>query len=259
MPKKPTEKQLAARKAFGAAAKKRAEEARNKKLVDPEPNDVQQVASEVDVASLTRQIEELKNSQALLQAALLGQQGQRGARATNRGLIGTHEKYLVDPAAYPNPAQRLSEEKRLTPFAFGYNYEFAWEVKVSEYETIDGLRMREPKFNIDLLRIVLDEDGNQTNGRYIVRRMVFHEDPQAAIVIARENGLSIDESNEKLFLDEMRYLRVRDWLLGIFYPVPAKPHQARKEMVLDNRLVEFFEINSETSAEIPFDKLKTKV
>jgi hypothetical protein len=83
--------------------------------------------------------------------------------------------------------------------------------------------MREPKFTIQLNRIVLNDQGEQTNKRYIARRLIFHEDPQAALVVARENNLAVDENNQKEFLDEMRYLRVKDWLFDVFWPKPAQP------------------------------------
>ena len=114
---------------------------------------------------------------------------------------------------------------------------------------------------MELNRIVMDEDtGDPTNGRYTICRMVFHEDPDAALVVARENGVNIADFEERAFLDEMRYLRARDWLLEAFYPPkPSQPKKNKKEMGIGGKLVEYFEINSESSEPMPFGELNTKL
>lgn len=231
---------------------------------EPQPEQTEQIAPEQDINQLLKQIEELKQSQALMQAAILGQQkggsGTGNIQATQAGLVGTFEKYLVDPALYPDPSARLAEEPRLAPWAFNHNYELDFKVTVSSYQTKDGINTKEPKFNMELRRIVLDEDtGEPTKGRYIVRKLVFHEDPQAALTIARDNGVNIDEMDERTFLNEMRYLRARDWLLDIFYPPKSDTVNNKKQMVIDGRVVDYFEINSEDSQVIPFSSLKTKL
>lgn len=220
--------------------------------VEPRP------PQEVSVAELQKQIQEL-------QAMMFMQQHPAGAMQHTaqlgpQGLIGTTDKYIVDPANYPDPCNRLSKEPKLQRFAFPMNYELEFKISSSEYQTIDGRRMREPKFTLDLIRIMIDEDtGLATNGRYTVCRAIFHEDPEAAIVIAREQGLEVDESNEKAFLDEMRYIRMRDWLFEAFYPPKAQAKQNKKEVVIAGKLVEYFEVNSESRESIPFGQLKNKL
>lgn len=217
--------------------------------IDPGP------PQEVNVAELQKQIQELQAAM-FLQNLPTTQQAKLGPQ----GLIGTTEKYIVDPGNYPDPCERLSVEQKLQRFAFPMNYELEFKVTSSEYQTVDGRRMREPKFTLDLIRIIIDEDtGLATNGRYTVCRAIFHEDPEAAIVIAREQGLPVDESNEKAFLDEMRYIRMRDWLLEAFYPPKAQEKQNKKEVVIGGKLVEYFEVNSEDRETIPFGQLKTKL
>jgi len=206
------------------------------------------------VADLKRQIDELKSY--LFDQKQSQAQGS-GLGVNNQGnLVGMVEKYLVDPAAYPSPVERLMKEARLAPFAFDVNYEIDYQVQVSQYQTKDGVNTREPRFHLELRKVRLDDLGNPTDERIIARRMVFHEDPQAAIEIARENGLPIDESNERDFLNEMRYLRARDWLLDIFYPKPAQPAQSRREEVIDNQMVQIISINSEDAQGIPFNQIK---
>lgn len=184
-----------------------------------------------------------------------------GPQAGQAGLTGTYEKYVIDPTHYPDPRKRLQSEPRLSRFAFSENYELEWEIGVSSYKTLDGVNTREPKFSIELIRIVMDEDtGEPTNRRYTICKAVFHEDPDAALVVARDNGVKVEEFEEAAFLNEMRYLRIRDWLLEAFYP--PKPVQAKKnkrDAVIDGKLVEMWEINSEKNESIPFDQLKTKL
>lgn len=217
-----------------------------------EAPEVKTTYSNADIEELMRQVTELKNQ---VKAQPQGIQADQAGR-----LIGTFEKYGVDPKQYPSPVERLSEEPRLQRFAFPLNYELVFNVAVSSYQTQDGINTKEPRFTLQLIKIVMDEDsGEPTNGRYMLYQMIFHEDPQAAIIIANDNGLPIDEENEADFLNEMRYLRMRDWLMDVFYPKPAQVKQGRKEMVIGNRLVEFYEISSEDKQPIPFSELSKKL
>lgn len=219
----------------------------------PQPGQVPDMQN-VDVGELLQRIQELEAAQWRNQAHQTPQSGVYVGHGGN--LVGTHEKYLVDPQGYPNPSERLSRELRLQRFAFKENYELEWQVGVSSYQTKDGVNTREPKFTIDLNRIMYDEDsGERTNRRYTVCRAIFHEDPQAALVVAQENGVDVKAYEEKVFLDEMRYLRVRDWLMEAFYPRPPQVSKRKKEMVIGNRVVEVFEINSESNEKVPFNEL----
>lgn len=236
------------------AAKMR--QARKKALPSPEPEEVDIPA----LQDLIKQVNELK-----AQMAQQGAQRGEGVVSTPQvnfrgGLVGTYEKYIVDPAYYPNPIERLSQEARLQQFAFPMNYELDFQVSTTQYETKDGVHIKEPRFVVELRRIVRDEEtGEPTGGRYIIRRLTFHEDPDAAMTIAREQGLEVDSTNERHFLNEMRYLRMRDWLLETFFPTKPKKVQNKKEMVVGNRLVEYFEVSSTDSEVMPFDRLKTKL
>ena len=99
-----------------------------------------------------------------------------------------------------------------------------------------------------IVKVYDDLSGELTNRRFVILKGVFHEDPDAAISIARDNGITVDEANEKDFLDEMRYLRFRDWLLEAFFPTPPPPSNNKKEIVIGNKLVEVYEVTS-TQAE----------
>ena len=249
------------RKAFGA--KMRA--AKQAKIVplteveqiDERPNDVpvDQPMVNSDYADLVRQMTELKAYMFDMKAV------QSGAQVGAQGLIGTFEKYILSPDRYPSPTARLAKEARLQRFAFDMNYELDWNVGVSSYKTLDGINTKEPKFEIQLNRVIMDEEtGLPTAGRYVISKAIFHEDPEAALAIASENNVPVDESNEKNFLDEMRYLRIRDWLIECFYtPLISQKETNKKEMVVGGKLIQYFEVSSENSAAIPFDQLKTKL
>lgn len=262
--KQPSEKQIAARKAFGEAARARALKNKNpqKEILlteapepdfDDQPRDPGPLPAQ-DYGDLQRQILELK-------AAMFDQRPQNSSvEATSKGLIGSRVKYAINPNNYPDPRERLALEQRLQRFAFSHNYEITWDVGISEYTTIDNVRTKEPKFTIELVKIMVDEDtGDPTNGRYVICKGIFHEDPEAAIIVANQNGLEVDQEDEKAFLDEMRYLRIRDWLLEAFYPPKPQDKKQRKEMVINGKLVDYYEVNSETTESIPFAKLQTKL
>jgi hypothetical protein len=225
------------------------------KLEEPQVKP-EEIAPEQSTNDLQRQLDEMKAAMAFM----MNNQGQSSDVSFNRqgGLVGTFEKYTVDPANYPDPTERLMKEARLAPFAFDYNYEIDYQVHVSQYDTKDGRNVKEPRFMMELRKVVLDEDGNPTNDRYIVRKLTFHEDPQAAIQVARENGIKVDEFNEADFLNEMRYIRARDWLLDIFYPPKAQATQSRRQEVINNQVVDVITINSENSQSIPFNQLGSK-
>lgn len=223
-------------------------------MAGPQPESIPQMQN-VDVGELMRRIQELEQRQFF-------QPPQQEQPQVNRQgkLVGSHVKYTLDPGYYPDPCERLSNEPRLQRFAFKANYELKLVVETAMSQTQDGVNTREPKFTIELYRIMYDEEtGLPTNGRYTVCRMIFFEDPDSALVVARDNNVDIDATGEKEFLDEMRYLRVRDWLLEAFYPPKAQTKSKKREMVIGNKVVEYFEINSETSETMPFSQLKTKV
>lgn len=257
MPKKQlTEEQ---RKALGerlklARAAKAEKAKQSPSQVAPEPKE--QILSHEDIGSLIKRLEELEKREFMRNLP----QQQTPQVSPHGSLIGTFEKYILDPKHYPDPRERLADEPRLRRFAFKENYELEWLIESTRYETKDRINTVEPKFTLELNYVIHDEDtGEKTNGRYTLRRAIFHEDPQAAIFVARENGIEVDESNEKAFLDEMRYLRMRDWLLGVFYQPKPQPKKNKKDMVIGGKLVEYFEINSQDSETIPFAQLKNKV
>lgn len=237
-------------------------------LGDEVPTDKQ---NSPDFAAIQRQLDEVMETNALLKAVLLkGNSSDSVGVGQGNKLVGEVDKYLVDSDNYPDPTPRLAAEPRLQTIAFSHNYELEYEFKVRAYETKTGLNMREPEFTITLNRIVLDDQGNRVkilnpkNGqmeekRYRAKRLMFHEDPQAALVIARENNLDVDKSDEKTFLDEMRYYRVRDWLFGVFWPQPVTSGPEIREEAIGGTLVQVFTKSSVEPSSVDFDQIHSKV
>jgi hypothetical protein len=186
-------------------------------------------------------------------------QTQQQAQLTDRGVVGTKERYPVDPSGYPDPRERLSSEPRLKPVGFEYNYELEYLCNPTKrYQTQDGVWFVEPQFTLTLNRVVLDDMGQPTTGRYTICRGIFFEDPETAIQMAMDMGIPVQE-DEKLLLDEMRYLRMRDWLFDAFYtPIDTSPKRNKKTMVVDGREVEYFEVSGENSQTIPFAELDSR-
>jgi len=209
---------------------------------------------------LSRAVEAI-NLLAQLQAN--GQVPQNTGPAVKNGqLTGTLDRFSVNPRDYLDFTARLAEEPGLRRFGFKENFELTYKYEVVRYQTIDKIWMQEPKITIDLNRkIYNDETGELTSGRYKEFRIVIHEDPDTAIYVARANGIDVpeDPESETGFLNEMRYLQVRDWLLECFMPKRPTSHSNRREMVVNGKLVEYFETNSEDSAKLPFDQLGSKL
>lgn len=227
----------------------------------------------VDLGAMQKQLDEVMETNALLKAMLLKNIDAQPAQGVGIGrtgqLLGEVDKYLVDPNNYPDPTPRLAAERRLQSIAFNHNYELQYQFSIRSYETKTGVNMREPEFLITLLRVVLDDqgervqvigkDGQSRDKFYIARRLMLHEDPQAALVIARDNNLQIDQDDQVTFLNEMRYLRVRDWLFDYLWPKGSDSREAIIEESVGGTLVQVYTKSSQEPIQGNFDALSTKV
>lgn len=233
------------RKAWGEKMKAARAKKAEPQVTAPEPQVT--VNQEPDLQELLARIKELeaKNNNYV---------APNQPQVTARGIIGTVEKYSTNPALYSDPRERLANEPRLTQFAFKTNYELAWLVDTTSYETKDGINMKEPKFTLQLNKIVLDDEGMPTTKRIVINKIIMFEDPQTALVVARDHGVEVDESRETDFLNDMRYLRLRDWLFDTFYPPKPTSLSRQKQEVIGGQLVNVFEINSETPQTMPFSR-----
>jgi len=231
MPKKEwTEEE---RKAFGEKMKA-ARQSEPKK-------DEEVTISRSEFEDLLKLVTELKQSQ----PAPNQYQPLQQATVTAGGLVGVQEKYSTTQE-YPSPVERLKKESRLAPFAFEYNYDITYEVGTR----LEAVKLTEPMLEVPLHAIKLNDQGEQTNQRYIIRKLMFHEDPEAALTIAREQGITVDPLNEVDFLNEMRYLRCKAWLLDIFYPPKSDQSKQMKEEVIGNQVVQVFDVTSKDAVDI---------
>jgi hypothetical protein len=247
--------------------------AKKEHQTDPDLDNKATDVQELSMSDLQRQLNEVMETNALLKAAILGNQSSQTNQNVGVGqggkLLGEVDKYLIDPENYPDPTERLSKEPRLQTIAFNHNYELEYAINTRSYETKTGVNMREPEFTIKLLRVVLDDQGNRVrvpdkDGKpmdkfYIARRMMFHEDPQAALIIARENNLDVDKTDERVFLNEMRYLRVRDWLFDFLWPKQSQASEGVHEEAVGGTIVQVYTKSSVDPSYVEFDKLTTKV
>lgn len=229
---------------------------------DPAPISIEAPAEQNDQSNVDIQ-ELLKQNQEVLIALLKERQAPNLLTTTTTvsaagRVLGETERYTVDPDHYISPVERLLKEPKLATIAFNFNYELDYEMSVRSYENKLGINMKEPEFLVRLTRIALDSDGNQTEKRYIIKNMRFHEDPQAALVIAREQGIPLDNfADEKLLLNEMRYIRVRDWLFDIFWPKGTdRSRVEHTEEVLDGTIVQTFSKPVGEPGGLDFDKLR---
>ena len=265
--KKAAAERLAAARAKKAELKKLREEG---EAATPAPEPTDHGAQDPGIAELTAMVKELQaklqekeqqNPSQDLAAALQTLAGGNSGVQVDRGRVtGTVERFNTDLAAYPDPRERLRQEPRLKRISFDTYYELDFNVAVTRYETKDGIHYKEPKFTLQLIQKVLDDEGEETNQRIGKAQMVFFEDPDTALAVAEQNGLPIDHDNQAAFLNEMRYLRMRDWLLECFWPPKANTDKGNlRDMVVDGRVVQVWEVSSENGSKIPFDKLARKL
>jgi hypothetical protein len=245
-----------AKKAAMKAAETTTEEPSTRVEASPEPAAVQETiqnSNESTEAILARALEAIETL-AKLQAQ--GVNTQTGPSMNNGRVVGTVTKYSINPDDYPSPVERIKAEARLAPFAFPLNYDLAYEVGTTSYQSKDGINFIEPKFKLELQRIVRDElTGEPTGRRLVLCRLAMHEDPQSALTVARDNGIDTDGMDELALLNEMRYIQMRDWVFESFFLPISTNRSAQNEMVVDGKIVEFFEVNDQSAKKLPFDNL----
>jgi hypothetical protein len=208
----------------------------------------------------------IKNNQEVLMAVLAKTTpGLPGSTVTDKGIEGTREKYDSDPTKYPDYTDRLAKETRLVRFGFKENYRLMYDVKLSRYQRADGVWEQQPRFIYQLWGKRIDPDtgefvvntdpktGVKTESIYGINQYIFHEDPEYFMIVARDEGLDVTDDNLDAALDEARYIQVRDWLLGCFYPEAARPSENRTELVIGNKLVEVKEVSVEDGERVKFD------
>lgn len=142
--------------------------------------------------------------------------------------VGVIQKYSVDPAHYNDPRTKLADLQELERVAFSHNYMLDWDVEQLIYDTKFGTSFSEPKFTLVLWRKMFDEEGNPNGKRLLIQNGVFFEDPIAAVKEATRIGIPLDNSTSSEFLEQMRFLRYKQWLMDIFNPKRPESTKARR-------------------------------
>lgn len=263
MPKKgePMSEELKAKLAAGRAAKKAEKQAEqtqtSPQTQNPAPVDAPtEAGSELNIDQLTKMVLELQ------QALIRNQnnqapQGQQGISVGASGRVqGVNTLHSTDLSVYDDPTPQLLAEPRLKRIAFDQNYELNYTVSMTQtYEKKDGFMERQPQFNIELVGIVLDDQGEPTQKRYIARKMTWFEDPATAMVVAQQNGLKVDDfGGEQEFLNAMRYLRVRDWLFEFFWrPKDTSAESDFRDEVIGGQVVRTFQKSVDADRAVSID------
>lgn len=169
----------------------------------------------------------------------------QGVRISAQGGVqGQVFKYPIDKGHYPDPTERLYDEPKLKRHALRENYYFRWDVTGETYEK-HGITYSEPRFTVELYRHIFNDDGEHTNQLALVSRNYLHEDDFVATLVANQLGLMDKFDSKDAMMDEVRYHRIREWLLGLFTPAKFEQHNKKPtKMVIDGKVVEV--IDSET-------------
>lgn len=228
-----------------AKAKKLAEQgqvtpeaASTKRTVEVEASVLERLLAEVE------ELKKTKNPDMTPEAALTYTAQSQGYN-TNIGANGVQGRifrYPVEKGFYPDPTERLYDEPRLKRFGLRDNFFFDWEVEGVEYEKY-GVTYAEPRFTVRLFRRMFAEDGVTPTGQMaLVNRQVLHEDEVIARAAADKLGMQDEFDSFQSMMNEMRYYRIRQWLLDLFTPPELHSHKAQpRQMVIDGKVVEMFD------------------
>lgn len=261
MTKEPTEKQLAARKANSERLKAKHAAAREAKTVDLQIDPIQSPVMQAPQSDMTdlvirllREVEDLKKNSNVATVSpdvkleeLAKMQG--AAHVGVNGVQGVVYKYPIDKGFYPDPTARLIAEDSLRRFAMQENFIFKWDVTGVIYEKYN-VTYAEPRFTIELYRRAFNDDGSEMfrvteNGvkvpqMILINRCILHEDEMTARVAA--NKLNLPSDNFTELMDEVRYMRIRDWLFDLFRPADIKTYNRQsRTMVINGKAVEVFD------------------
>lgn len=179
-------------------------------------------------------------------AKMLGvQNNQNKAVLSSNGIQGITYRYDIEKSHYPDPTERLLNEPSLARFAMKENFRFRWSVDGEQFEK-HGMTFAEPRFTLELFRLLFDEEGAPTGRMALVARAMQHEDDFVVRMAASNLGL-LDkypdtEEGFRELRDEVRYYRLQQWLLGIFTPAKIKTfRKAPKTEVIAGKVVEVYD------------------
>lgn len=177
--------------------------------------------------------------------ALGMQSNQNKAVLSSQGVQGITYRYDIEKSHYPDPTERLMSEPKLANFAMKHNYRFRWSVDGEQFEK-HGMTFAEPRFTLELFRLLRDDDNEPTGRMALVARAMQHEDDFIVRMVASEMGLLDQypdtEEGFRMLRDEVRYWRLQQWLFSIFTPPKVKTfRRAPKQEVIAGKVVEVYD------------------
>lgn len=183
--------------------------------------------------------------------------GLNKAYITENGVQGILVKYPIEHSHYPDPTKRLFDEPSLKRFALSENYIFKWEVDGVTYEK-DRVKYSEPRFTLSLFRRLYDENNEPTGKAALVARQMQHEDEVTAQIAAQRMGILDQFESVDQLLDEIRYLRLRQWLFDIFTPPKIVAFKNKSTtQVINGKAVEVFDTENLTDHDSGVEKAES--
>lgn len=157
-------------------------------------------------------------------------------------VTGVNTPHPLDPKFYTDPRDRLYKLPELARYAFKENYELDFLVEVLNYETKYGTSFSVPKFKLKLKKLILDDetgepiytehDGRKFKQGYLMKVGIFFIDPNDAIKTAVDMGIEVTDANSYEFLEQMRFLQYKRWLLDCMKPPKPEENRAIKQAVI---------------------------
>lgn len=199
-------------------------------------------------------------------AAAIGvQSNQNQAVVGANGVQGITYRYDIEKSHYPDPTDRLLSEPSLARFAMKENFRFRWSVDGVQFEK-HGMTFAEPRFTLELFRLLFDEEGTPTGRMALVARAMQHEDDFIVRMAASNLGLLDQypdtEEGFRMLRDEVRYHRLQQWLLNIFTPAKIRRFKrAPKTEIIAGKAVEVYdteELTDHDSGVAKASSLKTE-
>lgn len=168
-----------------------------------------------------------------------------GAGVNKQGVQGAVDLASTNIKDYEDPRERLYEEfdksERTSRLGLRKNYSLKWSVEADVFKK-DGVSYRFPRFRCELWQLLFNDDGTpltrvNKNGKtvrkeaFLRRSLQKAEDEVDAQIAIKKMGFEaeVDETN---LLNELRYLRLRDWLLEKFFPPTVEYEDTEEERVI---------------------------
>lgn len=227
-----------------------------------DPAMIAQVA--VAVAEVMKQNPQL--AQATPEQKLQSIAQEAGAQFTDGQIQGMVQKYSIKEADYPNPSARLLKEPKIQRFAPVQNFIFKWNVDGVQFRR-DNVSFSEPRFTLELYRRLFTDEGEPSGEAALVNRMYLHEDDYTAKVMAIRMGIWDKFENKELtfneLMNEIRFERFRQWLVGLFTPPSINAYGKRSTtQVINGKVTEVFDAEFLTDSQSGMEqgsKIETEV